>query len=135
MPILFDYGRPYVPQTPKYIADQPIQHCALPPPRPLQVFTLFMNGPLVLGNYTVDVYETKKNKTKLFLLPLIVIMVLSMLFLSSLLFSETTEELTLLLICFLATTAFSILLLLRHSKMFVDMPHYCQFDFDHVLKL
>ena len=94
-----------------------------------------MNGPLVLGNYTVDVYETKKNKTKLFLLPLIVIMVLSMLFLSSLLFSETTEELTLLLICFLATTAFSILLLLRHSKMFVDMPHYCQFDFDHVLKL
>ena len=129
MPILFDYGRPYVPQTPKYIADQPIQHC------PLQVLTLFMNGPLVLGNYTVDVYETKKNKTKLFLLPLIVIMVLSMLFLSSLLFSETTEELTLLLICFLATTAFSILLLLRHSKMFVDMPHYCQFDFDHVLKL
>jgi len=90
---------------------------------------------LVLGNYTVDVYETKKNKTKLFLLPLIVIMVLSMLFLSSLLFSETTEELTLLLICFLATTGFSILLLLRHSKMFVDMPHYCQFDFDHVLKL
>ena len=102
---------------------------------PLQVLTLFMNGPLVLGNYTVDVYETKKNKTKLFLLPLIVIMVLSMLFLSSLLFSETTEELTLLLICFLATTAFSILVLLRHSKMFVDMPHYCQFDFDHVLKL
>jgi len=90
---------------------------------------------LVLGSYTVDVYETKKTKSQLFLLPLIVIMILSMLLLTSLLFSETPEELTLLLICFLATTLFSLLMLLRHSKMFVDTPHYCPFDFDHVMKL
>merc|ERR1719266_3296102 len=80
---------------------------------------------LVLGNYTVDVYESKKNKNKVFVLPLVAIIILSMLLLTSLLFSETSEELTLLLICFLATTSFSILMLFRHSKMFVDTPQYC----------
>ena len=97
-------------------------------------FNKFISN-LVLGIYTVDVYESKKNKNKIFVLPLIVIIILSMLLLTSLLFSETTEELTLLLICFLATTSFSILMLFRHSKMFVDSPQYCQYELNSTIKL
>ena len=90
---------------------------------------------LVLGGYTVDVHETKKNKSKIYILPLLVIMILSMILLTSLLFSESPEELTLLLICFVATTVLSTLMLFRHSKLFVDMPLYCPFDYGHMMKL
>ena len=89
---------------------------------------------LVLGNYFVDVYETKKSNARLFVLPLVLIIILSMLLLISLLYSETTEEFILLLLCILSTAIFALLILLRHSKMYVDWPKYCPFGLSDPMK-
>ena len=83
---------------------------------------------LMLGNYVLDVFETKSAKSKIFLIPLIVIVTLSLLLLFALLFTETQEEFVLLLICMASVSIFSALMLLRHSQLLVDLPKYCPFE-------
>lgn len=90
---------------------------------------------LVLGHYVVDVYETKKSNAKLFLLPLIVVMFLSLLLLASLLFTDDQDEFILLLMCMISVATFSGLMMLRHSRLYVDLPKYCQFELVETLKL
>ena len=90
---------------------------------------------LVLGHYTVDVFETKKSNSKIIVFPLAVVVTMSLLLLMALLFTDTTEEFILLLLCVISIGIFSILVLLRHSKLFVDSPNYCQFELSDTLKI
>ena len=90
---------------------------------------------LTLGHYTVDVYETKVKNPKMFILPLLVIVVMSLLLLTTLLFTESFDEVILLLLCMSSIGVMSILLFLRHSHLYVDLPKYCPFELVDSLKL
>ena len=103
-------------------------------------YYLFSLSDLVLGHYTVDVYwtvdtERGKRKNLLYFLPLGLLVTSSMLLLTSLLFSESQEEFVLLLICFLSLVFLLMMLILRHSKLYVDLPKYCPYELIETLKI
>lgn len=84
---------------------------------------------LVLGHYTVDVFSgPSKGRTWIFYLPLVLLVTLSLLLLTTLLFSESDADFVLLLICILSTASFLVLMMLRHSRVYVDLPKYCPFE-------
>ena len=93
---------------------------------------------LVLGHYKVDIYSGpngKKSKSLIFYLPLILMMTLSFLLLTTLIFSESNSEFVLLLICIISTAMFLALMMLRHSRVYIDLPKYCAFELVDTLKL
>ena len=93
---------------------------------------------LVLGHYKVDIYSGpngKKSKSLIFYLPLILMMTLSFLLLTTLIFSESDSEFVLLLICIISTAMFLALMMLRHSRVYIDLPKYCAFELVDTLKL
>ena len=93
---------------------------------------------LVLGHYTVDVHwtvETKRQKNLLYFVPLLLLVSASMLLLTSLLFSESQDEFVLLFMCFISLVLLLMMLIFRHSKLYVDLPKYCPYELVETLKI
>ena len=97
---------------------------------------------LVLGHYTVDPnLNSVKDKSKfsqkqlLYYLPLILLMSSSLLLLTTLLFSDSQDEFYLLLMCFISLLSFLLLMIFRHSKLYVNWPKYCPYELVETLKI
>lgn len=92
---------------------------------------------LVLGHYKVDVFSGPSNKgTWLYYLPLVLLVTLSFLLLITLLFSDFDDaNFILVLMSIVSTALFLMLMISRHSQVYVDLPKYCNFELVDSLKL
>ncbi len=86
---------------------------------------------LVLGHVGQEVLSEGprepmgKNRKWTFYLPLALLMLLSMLLLTTLLFSESGTDLILFLIFVASSVSFILLMISRHSQTYIDLPKYC----------
>lgn len=92
---------------------------------------------IVLGNCPVEVLIGASDLVGhkwTFYLPLILLAIISLLFLTILLLSEFVPETVLFLICLMSTTILLVLVIMRHSHVYVDHPKLTMLEQDTVTK-